>query len=822
MKTVDRNHVFFKRRFSGSSTEDWVGHVNELELQCARKHGWTAKQFFYALRATVTGAAMSTWTALERDEDQPDLGSLLPDWFECESTEYRDLLKQRTSFSRLKERTQVAILYVYFFYRFQRDTPRSAMDDFCFATQESSESVEQWGFRLDRLATKVLSFGLEISFDDYLDQWATGTRDPVFSRKLEEALQSDDPGKPPVVFDYRSFKSWYSRYIGKLVDKRKQLARKSRLMAMNKLRGSLGKSGPGPRKHNNHTPREDRPKGRKPPGVNTNKGSDSRSDSNGRSDPNSGGSRQAHRPKDLSRTGPAPPVNVNKHGNLFRPGMDRNRNRRCFNCDQMGHIAKDCPQPRRARQHRPGWKKRMPALVTELRTLPQDQQTSEAWQQVISSFMAHTDFSKDLNDDNQQHEATDASPHPASGSQLDANNNQVVDKPDIEHHDANDDTDTPQHQEDAELYGYHAYHIGANVGHLRPTTSVSQPHQVTLCMSELLQHQWPEQLSQWSDHCQRALLPWLHKICRRGGEAQCDLQGKTTRLIIFACAWCLAYLGSPLLRSFEELLRLALESGEAAHQTVLGSLEELISVSGDADEITVIQLYSSMVKSLRTMSQEEFGQELFASYHIENETSSDPPEYEWNIPLPGQDFPVAYTPRSQLTGGMGSFDAEGVHEDSREETEAEESGVHDGETAENEKSASFWVVKIKHFPSKGLHRFAIWTTKAWTVRTKGVKLVKVCHELHVARNYIAQSLRGSGPVTDRFPSGVALYDPRGVSASETVLSKLTLYNDPGLEFKTWVETLDEVSSRVQEVTLASPGSSTHGTSDAGFTPERTP
>ena len=49
--------------------------------------------------------------------------------------------------------------------------------------------MEQWGFRLDRLATKVVSFGLEISFDDYLDQWATGTRDPVFCRKLEDAIQ---------------------------------------------------------------------------------------------------------------------------------------------------------------------------------------------------------------------------------------------------------------------------------------------------------------------------------------------------------------------------------------------------------------------------------------------------------------------------------------------------------------------------------------------------------------------------------------------------------------------------------------------------------
>ena len=130
MKTVDSTPKHFKLRFSGLAAEDWVDHVNELELQCARKHCWSARQFFYALRSTLSGAAMQTWVALERDEDQPDLGSLLPDWFECEPKEYRDLLKKRTSFSRLSERTQLAIVFVYFFFRFQRDTPRSAMDNF--------------------------------------------------------------------------------------------------------------------------------------------------------------------------------------------------------------------------------------------------------------------------------------------------------------------------------------------------------------------------------------------------------------------------------------------------------------------------------------------------------------------------------------------------------------------------------------------------------------------------------------------------------------------------------------------------------------------
>ena len=139
MKSVDNTPQVFNRRFRGDSSEDWVEQVNELELQCVRKHRWTPRQFFYTLRA---GAALQTWSALERDEDQPDRTVFLPDWFECEPAEYRDLLKKRALFSRLSERTQVALMFVYFFFRFQRDTPRTTMDNFFYAVQEASESVE--------------------------------------------------------------------------------------------------------------------------------------------------------------------------------------------------------------------------------------------------------------------------------------------------------------------------------------------------------------------------------------------------------------------------------------------------------------------------------------------------------------------------------------------------------------------------------------------------------------------------------------------------------------------------------------------------------
>lgn len=80
------------------------------------------------------------------------------------------------------------------------------MDNFYYAVQEATESVEQWGYRLERLVTKLASFGIAISFDEYLDQWQTGTKDKTFSWKLQEAIQSDDPTRGPVIYDYPSFK----------------------------------------------------------------------------------------------------------------------------------------------------------------------------------------------------------------------------------------------------------------------------------------------------------------------------------------------------------------------------------------------------------------------------------------------------------------------------------------------------------------------------------------------------------------------------------------------------------------------------------------
>ena len=121
---------------------------------------------------------------------------------------------------------------------------------------------------------------------------------------------------------------------------------------------------------------------------------------------NSAGSSRLTKPSvlsDLQRRGPTPSVTRNQHINLFRPGPDSVKNKRCFNCDKLGHLAKDCPDPKRPRRQRPRWRDRVQALVTELYgSKPADDSTShdalvEHWQSTVHAFLSSVqweDFSR--------------------------------------------------------------------------------------------------------------------------------------------------------------------------------------------------------------------------------------------------------------------------------------------------------------------------------------------------------------------------------------------------------------------------------------------
>ena len=121
MKSVDRTAVQFRKRYSGLPGEDWIGHVDTLEIHRANKHQWTARQFYYGLQQTVAGKAMETMQALKEELDCPVLYSILPDWFEAEMEELRAMISNKITFPQLQSRTKVAIVIVWFQEKFQQD-----------------------------------------------------------------------------------------------------------------------------------------------------------------------------------------------------------------------------------------------------------------------------------------------------------------------------------------------------------------------------------------------------------------------------------------------------------------------------------------------------------------------------------------------------------------------------------------------------------------------------------------------------------------------------------------------------------------------------
>ena len=115
MKSVDRTPRNFSRRFSGLPSEDWIDHLDALELQQVSKHQWTAREFYYGMRLTLLAKAESTLQSLEMDLDRPELHTLIPEWHNAEAEDWRALVHGHKTFSMLQFGTRTAIVVVYFF-----------------------------------------------------------------------------------------------------------------------------------------------------------------------------------------------------------------------------------------------------------------------------------------------------------------------------------------------------------------------------------------------------------------------------------------------------------------------------------------------------------------------------------------------------------------------------------------------------------------------------------------------------------------------------------------------------------------------------------
>ena len=330
MKVVNQTFKDYPDSFSGSHAENWAAHVDKLETEVFEAEGFGAKQCYYSIRKTLAAKALSTLQDMERGLETPDWGACIPHWFQPDNEDLSKVVRHQL-FTSFSYSFRCALLVVYFHKKFQRGSAKRAWRVFQDAAQRTDESLEQWSSRIDSYVIDLKRYGTIVQFEDYLEQWCTGTRPGHFLNKLREAKNPITPGKVPVVHDLKSFITFRTAMFSNALQTKREnekhrelIARKGRALH-DKLKANTPKRKPvlegGKNRFDKNKVKSNLP------------------------DPKDG-PRQVRNPHSKLMDEKPPPTR-----RALKEGRDMSRIK-CYNCNKFGHFASKCPIARRPRQQR--------------------------------------------------------------------------------------------------------------------------------------------------------------------------------------------------------------------------------------------------------------------------------------------------------------------------------------------------------------------------------------------------------------------------------------------------------------------------------------
>ena len=803
MESVDKTPVHFRRRYSGAPGESWVDHLDKLEVQMANKHLWSAREYYYALQLTLVGKARATLMALEEGTETPDLPQLLPDWFDCPMTEIRQMIKGTVSFSQLAPNTKVAILISLFHERYQRITPDRAMEDFKFSTQRSDQSLEEWGVEIERLKNRVEKFGKSITWEMYIKKWRTGTRDSYFVGRLTNAMVPTD-NRSPVVIDLHTFKQWYNRYLAQQRERQKDREEHARLVILERFRQSSLKSPTRStsqaRNNRAQQPTTRRLYDHRARGPNANTGQ--------------------------LRRGPAPPVTVNQHSSLFRqPGKggsptqpkntDQKRSplgnmsggqkhyetRKCYNCNKVGHIAKDCPHPKRPRQmrltrKRNHWRDRLSGAIAELMLNSGEEESVDMGMELdqqIEAMVSTLSLSEDEEEEapggqhddvEEPHQELSAAEHMEHVDEIQAQQAALATLP----------SDQPTE------YSYANFHINEMTG-MHSAIGLDDPiadqlRDQFLPAEDCLWHQWPAEFDILQRHVARGLQPIIHKTRLREGYHNSPLSTEAIEWIVLQSAWLCLYTGRTVTQVFVDLLSVAhaaMDQSLSLEQQLKSRVVACYQEPAEEQRISALMLYPEMSKILQSMLQDSFAVEVLDQYHPEARGSTpkafasgedilspvEKLEKELQQAIRDRRFDRAHQLQNEIQDRTVA-----VPEDSQVS-----SALSSSPAAKSESRPRFVLLSVRGVPLDEV-RYVIWVGhEVYTKLEVGVEVIRGFYQLHSAINHLFQMHASMGTEAwDNVRNNVCIYDPdKQLTVPE--MSGYVVYRQSGLQYTEWIRSL---------------------------------